>query len=763
MTVQATVFFLPAPPAAASSDANSAAIRHRSSSRRALFAPGGSSPPAAGGGGATVRPGATITPLTPPVSPSLELVGALSAASASAQRSAAALLQMYGGAATSGRDTAAAAFFADDAGTPGGESLAASAALAGAGFANATQEEAEAAANATAVARAIGVGAVLLRAANASAGAAADAVAGADGSVAELQLLLSELNAVVADGGSGDDYDQQPSAAAGPAGGSSSASRKKAAARKSAAQRAIEACTRRTDGAVDIRFAFVDTAVVGSAAALRPPPPPPGATVQPVPKPPPPPPPSSAKAKAALPAPPLKHTGGVRRPVMANQVMGGIMLHQTRATGWSPCTRRFFGYTSPTCGERGSLRLTTQPFGADPAFFVTSPGYVPGLNRTLFYGPHEVNPRTDLPYGFFPVDLPGYPPGFPVFLGVDLTGETAFRVSGYLSDAVFLDPDTLSVSVEMLTYNADSRGLLLTSVQIDFSDPMAIEATSGTLPVPLLFSGSGGDDTSGRRLAAACGMNAAMTALAVLQLRLALFGARRVLGAKARRRRASARRRGGRAAADAGDPFPGGGPGAPSASEVLWLLVEWVHAGAQVAAAVVFWAGLLVSALSVHALEPPFDVYESPEAQARPLLLRRVPLWQHGNATARAGGAVLAQAASSSPAVVSAPPPAASLVRSAPGASVAVSVASVLADSSLSASLTAPADLLWATDGKAGVIPLPWQRAEDSTGLRRVALAFRSAENAAKLSQARPRGGFFCVVGLHDKAPLVLRVTLPPR
>lgn len=328
---------------------------------------------------------------------------------------------------------------------------------------------------------------------------------------------------------------------------------------------------------------------------------------------------------------------------------------------------------------------------------------------SLFYAPWEIAPATSIPYAFMPTDLPGYPgPGFPVFIGVDMSSEMASRITAFISEAGYVDEGSLALTVELLTFSAASRGLLLTTVRVNFVGTATggIEVKAATLPVPILLPGG---RIGVAQVAAAAGVNAGMTVIAVVQVFAACRAARRIFGPKAWRRRQLARHDGGR--------------GWPAFAEAGWCFVEVVHAFSQLAAVLVFWAGCIVVALSLEPLTPPFDVYENPMAVARPLLLRRAPLAETPNVAARG----LLQA---SPAAAAGAPGAA-----AAAAGLAAPVSSFAA-SSVPASVTGPSDLLWADDGGAGILPPFWQRPEDSSGLLRVARAFQYAEGAARLSQA---------------------------
>jgi len=95
-----------------------------------------------------------------------------------------------------------------------------------------------------------------------------------------------------------------------------------------------------------------------------------------------------------------------------------------------------------------------QPIGADPVFLTNSGLFLPqaAAESTQYYGAEEVNPY-GTPWGFFPEPMPGYAPGYPVWVSNNLPEKRARQVLQYLADGSFLDPQLSSaLDVEMVTY-----------------------------------------------------------------------------------------------------------------------------------------------------------------------------------------------------------------------------------------------------------------------------------------------------------------------
>lgn len=228
-----------------------------------------------------------------------------------------------------------------------------------------------------------------------------------------------------------------------------------------------------------------------------------------------------------------------RSVLLRNHIVGGLLLHQTRApppqrqqavsaaiaagslveqlerdrvaADRRACEGRFAPF-SLACRPAG---LDSAPFGRDPVFMPGSPLFRPSANASQYFntsrGSAEVNPN-GLPFAFFHLPLQGYPIGYPIFLDIDATEARAFDTVQYLADGGFLDESTLSLTVDAVAYNADTLALYYSRAELRFTGT-AVEAACSTLPVALLAPAGGNP-----RLAAWCGVNAGLTALVLGQL-----------------------------------------------------------------------------------------------------------------------------------------------------------------------------------------------------------------------------------------------------
>lgn len=118
-----------------------------------------------------------------------------------------------------------------------------------------------------------------------------------------------------------------------------------------------------------------------------------------------------------------------------NQVLGGLLLHQTRATAPTGCVRPLAVKLAYSCSLRrtdgtpleqlGSAGMHTsmEPFGADPVFDTDAPQYSAPVARNAWQyynataAAGEVG-ASGLPRAFFPRPLPGHSDGFPVVMPV---------------------------------------------------------------------------------------------------------------------------------------------------------------------------------------------------------------------------------------------------------------------------------------------------------------------------------------------------------
>ncbi|KAI8467677.1 MAG: hypothetical protein J3K34DRAFT_480735 [Monoraphidium minutum] len=187
-----------------------------------------------------------------------------------------------------------------------------------------------------------------------------------------------------------------------------------------------------------------------------------------------------------------------------NRIVGGILLHTWRAAE-VPCPATRFSAIQSTC----SGPLDVSSYGVDPAFKpgtssfqadLAAPGDGPmlaaydcgGLSGTPTYGGVEpatglaVNPEPycaelynarSVPYGFHHFPLPGAPPGFPVWLDINLSQGGAATWLAWLRDALLLDGSTRGLAARFVTYNAELRVFGAVKVDFDFGTGGTITAT----------------------------------------------------------------------------------------------------------------------------------------------------------------------------------------------------------------------------------------------------------------------------------------------
>lgn len=67
----------------------------------------------------------------------------------------------------------------------------------------------------------------------------------------------------------------------------------------------------------------------------------------------------------------------------------------------------------------------------------------------------EVAPYTGTPYGFFTQALPNFDSGFPVIFDNRLLAKDCQRLKNVLSEGNYLDDQTATVTVRLLTFNDD--------------------------------------------------------------------------------------------------------------------------------------------------------------------------------------------------------------------------------------------------------------------------------------------------------------------
>ena len=156
-----------------------------------------------------------------------------------------------------------------------------------------------------------------------------------------------------------------------------------------------------------------------------------------------------------------------------NQLFGAITVTQTRLGGSCPIRNDSIGKYSatkdpdlgPIC--RGSAR-DSSPFGRDPAFASTSKLYRGDISEMQYYSRSEVD-ASGQPYGFFPHSydgvnhtskstayvMPDEETSFKLYFSEQITYVEANRLMLYMMDGGFLDFQTESVSVELITLNSN--------------------------------------------------------------------------------------------------------------------------------------------------------------------------------------------------------------------------------------------------------------------------------------------------------------------
>lgn len=122
-----------------------------------------------------------------------------------------------------------------------------------------------------------------------------------------------------------------------------------------------------------------------------------------------------------------------RRLAPNNQVIGGLILHQTRAPASKDCLQPFAAKLSYCCTLRqvvaplleggDEASVSVGPYGVDPAFDPNSPLFSSDVTQNVWeffnasVAAQEVAP-TGLPRAFFPRPLSGHGAGFPVVIPV---------------------------------------------------------------------------------------------------------------------------------------------------------------------------------------------------------------------------------------------------------------------------------------------------------------------------------------------------------
>ncbi|KAL0020782.1 hypothetical protein WJX79_001465 [Trebouxia sp. C0005] len=167
-----------------------------------------------------------------------------------------------------------------------------------------------------------------------------------------------------------------------------------------------------------------------------------------------------------------------------NQVVAGVLLQTLRSSVNHTCKQRFDGFIT-VCTEQSivydeatgeAVVVPTssgglQPYGVDAVFLADSSAYDDTLAVADFYNTStssdEITPYVGTPFGFHPRAMSGFPLGFPVVFDNRLSRNASQRLWTILSDGNFLDEETASVTVRLLTYNPELQ--VYGYARVDFS------------------------------------------------------------------------------------------------------------------------------------------------------------------------------------------------------------------------------------------------------------------------------------------------------
>ncbi|KAG2493793.1 hypothetical protein HYH03_008013 [Edaphochlamys debaryana] len=203
---------------------------------------------------------------------------------------------------------------------------------------------------------------------------------------------------------------------------------------------------------------------------------------------------------------------------LTNRVIAGLLLHQTR-TNDTLCPESKFDKIQKTCsGPR-----TVTPFGVDPVFkrgttsynadfddvngtqvinfyncsVLGNPTYnVAFLNQTVNPAPYcaELYNPQKLPYAFHHYPLRNKAEGFPVLFDINLSQQGAQAWYTYLSEGLFLDGNTRTLTAELVTYNAPLRIFSYFYAKFSFTDGGSIKVSHRLNTVCVEFYNSYEDD-----------------------------------------------------------------------------------------------------------------------------------------------------------------------------------------------------------------------------------------------------------------------------
>ncbi|DBA96111.1 TPA: hypothetical protein ACH3X1_001605 [Trebouxia sp. C0004] len=222
-----------------------------------------------------------------------------------------------------------------------------------------------------------------------------------------------------------------------------------------------------------------------------------------------------------------------------NQVVAGVLLQTLRNSVSHTCNQRFDGFIT-VCTEQpiaydevtgeavvvptssGGLR----PYGVDAVFLADSSAYDETLAVADFYNTSassdEITPYTGTPLGFRPRAMLGFPLGFPVVFDNRLSRNESQRLWTILSDGNFLDEDTASVTVRLLTYNPKLQVYGYARVDFSWDSAGLIDVVTRFVAIPdvtLSLSSNKIDQT----VLAAFVLNVLLTAAQLSVLMYSLF------------------------------------------------------------------------------------------------------------------------------------------------------------------------------------------------------------------------------------------------
>jgi hypothetical protein len=111
----------------------------------------------------------------------------------------------------------------------------------------------------------------------------------------------------------------------------------------------------------------------------------------------------------------------------------------------------------------------------------------------------SLSPLRNVPYGFHHFPLSGAPPGFPVWLDINLSQAGAATWLAWLRDALLPDDATRGLTARMVTYNADLGVFASVRVDFDFGAGGSIQVRQ-----KVMLQGKSQADQASTNIAKAC-------------------------------------------------------------------------------------------------------------------------------------------------------------------------------------------------------------------------------------------------------------------